>query len=334
MFSGTKCILPAVFAAGYFASGFVLRTEAAPAECLFVNANPGSSYGDRSFTNITWGDGYPTVSVTFVTDPSIVFTNAGEPKQRFANNGLTPGSLDNDNPDFISVYTNNLRLNATIADTGTVITTYTFSSPMTLVDLLVCDVDDLDVVQITPYGPGGDPLPPSIFEVVEQGDLSLTNNAGGRPPLELATPPIWNETSGVLTSVVSWNENRTYTILRVPEGIAVKSIKLEFTGHRRDTDGPGGAGLGSHIYIALWATPRALRLQAASLQSGLPAIYVPTLPGLFYEISSSSNLVTWSFAGTQVGPAAPTGHVAWVDSSWPNVVQGPRFYRFGQYTNQ
>jgi len=319
-----------------WAAGGLMRAQAAKAECLFVNANPGSSYGNRTFTNIVWGDGYPAVSVSFVTDPSIVFTggDGGGQKQRFANNGLTPGTLNNDNPDFISVYTNILRLNATIADTGTVTTTYTFSTPMTLIDLIVCDVEDLDVVTITPHGPGGDPLPPSILEVVAQGDLSLTNNAGGRPPLELATPPIWNETTGVLTSSVSWNENRSYTILRVPEGVAVESIVLEFTGHRSDTDGPEGSGLGAHIYVAIWATPRALRLQDAGIQSDLPAINLPTLPGLLYEVASSSNLVTWSYAGNVVGPAAPTGHVVWVDTLWTNAAQYPRFYRFGLFTNQ
>jgi len=275
------------------------------------------------------------VTVSFETDASIVFTNAGAgQKQRFANNWLWPDTLDNDNPDFIMIYTNRLRLNATIADTGTVTTTYTFSSPMTLVDLIVCDVDDLDVVQITPFGPGGVPLPPSILELVAQGDLSLTNNAGGRPPLEVATPPIWNETSGILTAAVAWNENRSYTILRVPEGLAVESIDLEFTGHRRDADGPSGAGLGAHVYVALWATPRELKVQSAGLQSDRPAINVPTLPGLMYEISSSSNLVTWNYFDTLVGPSAPTGHVEWVDSSWTNVVQDPRFYRFGLFTNQ
>lgn len=321
--------------AGIGFAGIGTRVEAAEAGCLFVNANPGSSYGNRSFTNIIWGDGYPLVSVSFTTDPAIVFSaeHGGGQKQRFANNGLTPNTLNNDNPDFISVYTNILRLNATIADTGTVTTTYTFSFPMTLIDLIVTDVDDRDVVQITPRGPGGVVLPPSVFELIADGDLSLTNNAGGRPPLELASPPLWNEVSGVLTAAVGWNENRSYTILRVPEGVLVESLTLAFTGHRADQDGPDGPGLGAHVYAALWATPRASIIQSADLQLSSPTLTIPTLPGLSYGIAKSSDLITWDHHDVISGPSAPTAHVVWVDVGWTNVPPNTRFYRYGRITN-
>jgi len=309
--------------------------SAAEAGCLFVNANPGTAYGDRAFTNVLWGDGYPAVSVTFSSDVSIVFSpgDGGGQKQRFANNGIAPGNLNNDNPAFISVYTNTLRLNAMIADTGTVTTTYAFTSPMTLVDVIVCDVDDGDSVRVIPYGPGGAALSPSIFELVTAGDLSLTNNASGRPALEAATPPAWNNVSGVLTAAVAWNENRSYTILRVPDGIAVQAVAIEMTGNQPDADGPAGSGLGSHVYVCLWATPRAEVMEIADPAAASPAWRFPSLPGHVYRVATSTDLDTWSVATNLPGPSAPTGHIAWSDTTWTNPAESVRFYRYTRSTN-
>jgi len=317
--------------AAAFALAGCMHAEAAPAESLRINANPGTQYGNRTFTNVVWGDGYPLVSVAFVTDASIVFSpdHGSGQKQRFANNSLTPGTLQNDNPDFISIYTNILRLNAMIADTGTVTTTYTFSAPMTLIDLIICDVDDNDMLQVSATGPGGIPLSPSIFQFIADGDLSMTNNAGGRPPLELATPPLWDPVSGVLTSVVSWNENRTFTILRVPEGTAVESIVLTFNGYRADNDGPDGSGLGAHIYVNLWATPRAPVMSAAMAEDFSAQWTIPTLPGLSYSVSASTNTTTWEVLGSFAGPTAPTGHVVWADTDFTNQTSVFRLYRYG-----
>ena len=306
-----------------------MSARAAPAGSLWINANPGTQYGNRTFTNVVWGDGYPTVSVEFITDDTVVFPpgHGGGQKQRFANNGIAPGNQNNNNPAFTGIYTNTLRLNAMIADTGTVTTTYTFSYPMTLIDLILCDFDDNDMAWISATGPDGEALPPSIFEFIMEGDLSMTNNAGNRPPLELATPPLWNPVSGVLTSAVSFNENRSYTVLRVPEGVAVKTITITFTGYRADNDGPDGGGLGAHIYVNLWATPRDSAWQPASAESTVQW-RIPTLPGVMYEISSSSNFTHWELLDTLVGPSAPTGHVIWTDATVTNHPSMHRMYRF------
>ena len=267
------------------------NARAADAGCLFLNANA-TLYGDRGFTNVVWGDGYPAVSAQFVTDTNIVFAagDGGGPKQRMANNGLTPWTTESDNPAFLASYTNVLRLNAMIADTGTVTLTYTLAAPMTLVDLLVTDVDQDDRVQVALTAPGGAVLSPTNLQFIGEGDLSLTVNAGGRPPLELATPPAWTSVNGTLTSRVTWNENRSYTILRVPEGLAVETLTLSFTGARADTDGPAGAGLGSHVYVTLWATPRRPAISEMVADAGGIALRLPTLPALPYRVLAGAGI--------------------------------------------
>jgi len=274
-------------------------------ECLFLNAN-GATYGNRAFTNVVWGAGYPTVSAQFSTSTNIVFSPAdgGGQKQRMANNTLNPGLAESDNPDFISVYTNNLRLNAMIADTGTVSLTYTFSSAMTLIDLMLTDLDQDDVLTVSLSGSGGS-IAPSNLVFVDEGDLSLTINAGGRPPLELATPPMWNPATGQLAAQVTWNENRSYTILRVPEGIAVSNIVLTFTGANTDTDGPSGPALGSHVYVTLWATPRPLLLAQPEIIEPNFRFTFPSLPGRVYRVRAGTDPNAWSTIQTVTGSAAP-----------------------------
>lgn len=280
-------------------------SHAVEPECLFLNANA-TLYGNRAFTNVVWGSGYPTVSAQFSTSTNVVFSPAdgGGQKQRMANNTLTPGLTESDNPDFISVYTNNLRLNALIADTGTVSLTYAFSSAMTLVDLMLTDVDDDDVLTIALSGPGGT-IAPSNLVFVDEGDLSLTINAGGRPPLELATPPAWNPTTGQLAAQVPWNENRSYTVLRVPEGIAVSNIVLTLSGTNPDTDGPSGPALGSHVYVTLWATPRPLLLAQPETAGTNFQFTIPSLPGRVYRVRAGTEPTAWSTLQTVTGAAAP-----------------------------
>jgi hypothetical protein len=299
--------------------------RAADAGCLFLSAS-GSLYGNRGFTNVTWGDGYPAVSAQFVTDPAIVFApeHGSGPKQRMANNGLTPGTAENDNPAFVGTYTNVLRLNALIADTGTVALTYTFAAPMTLVDLLVTDVDQDDRVLISMTAPGGAPLSPTQLQFAGEGDLSLTLNAGGRPPAELATPPAWTADQGTVTARVTWNENRSYTILRVPEGVVVETITVTFMGSRADSDGPSGSALGAHVYVALWATPRVPAVADVRTADGVVQLRVPTLPGLAYHVLSGDGVGEWTATNTVVGPAA-TGHVWWAETG---PVSAARFHTY------
>lgn len=287
---------------------------AAPAGSLQINANPGTTYGNRAFTDVVWGDGYPLVTLQFSTDTSVVFqaVHGGGPAQRIANNTLDPGTLNNDNPAFTGIYTNRLRLNALIADTGTVTATYAFSSPMTLVDFILCDFDDEDRAVISATGPGGELVAPSNFLFLAEGDLSLTNNAGGRPPLEPATPPAWNPISGELVAQVPWNENRAYTILRAPEGLAVKTFSIAFTGARADADGPTNNGLGAHIYVNLWASPRPERIEAAAT----PRVWrLPTLPGLAHAVETSEDFATWTVVNILTGAAAPVAHATWTNQA-------------------
>jgi len=299
-----------------FLPAWLLMTSAlsaVPAGSLQINANPGTTYGNRAFTNVVWGGGYPLASLQFNTDTSVVFAavHGGGPAQRIANNTIDPGTLNNDNPAFTGVYTNRLRLNALIADTGTVTATYTFSSPMTLIDFILCDFDDDDRAVISATGPGDAPIAPSNFIFLAEGDLSLTNNAGGRPALEPATPPAWNSTTGVLVAQVPWNENRSYTILRAPEGLAIKTFTIAFTGARADSDGPTNSGLGSHIYVNLWASPRPERIEATTTSW---IWRLPTLPGLAHTVETSTDLTTWTVVHTLTGAAAPVAHATWTNA--------------------
>lgn len=296
--------------------------RAADAGCLFLNAS-GSLYGNRGFTNVIWGDGYPAVSAQFVTDPAIVFApeHGSGPKQRMANNGLTPGAAENDNPAFVGIYTNVLRLNALIADTGTVALTYTLATPMTLFDLLVTDVDQDDRVLISMTAPGGAPLSPTQLQFAGEGDLSLTLNAGGRPPAELATPPAWTADQGTVTARVTWNENRSYTILRIPEGVAVETITVTFAGSRADSDGPSGSALGAHVYVALWATPRRVGVAGLDVDASGVHLRVPTLPALAYHVFSGPAVGQWVETNVLVGLSTPAGHTWWTDTGTAQAIR-------------
>ncbi len=304
----------------------------ADAECLRIAAG-NAPYGDWSTSNVVWGDGYPTVNAVFSADESLVFDveHGGGYRQKIGTNSLvssTPAvpNAQNDNPSFIETYPNTLRLNALIADTGTIIMTYTLSFPTELVDIIIADVDEGDSVVVSATDAAGNAVAPASLQMVGEGDLSLTINAGGRPPLELATPPSWNAGTGTLAAQVTWNENRSFTILRPLPGVALKTITLTFTGNRADSDGPTGSGLGSHIYAALWATPRILEVLQFSVANPTQFLLRWTsLPGLSYRVQTNTELSEpWTQETTVAGAAAPA--VA-TELLIPIPAVGPEFYR-------
>jgi hypothetical protein len=285
-------------------------------------------YGDWTANATAWGDGYPAVSGVFAADESLVFPPAegGGYRQKIGTNTLDPGTTSNDNPAFTGVYPTSLRLNALIADTGVVALTYTLAFATELVDILVCDVDEDDSVVVSATDAAGVPIPASSFARVSEGDLSLTINAGGRPPLELATPPAWNPGTGALVAQVAWNENRSFTVLRPLPGVAVKTVTLTFDGARADSDGPAGAGLGSHIYAGLWPTPRRFEIREAVRQPGGSLLLRWTsLPGLGYRVERSLTVGGWGPVVDVTGassPATTTDHTVVPDPAAPR-----QFYR-------
>ncbi|HUS34626.1 MAG TPA: PQQ-binding-like beta-propeller repeat protein [Verrucomicrobiae bacterium] len=266
-----------------------------PVGPLLATVN-GSVLGDWSRQNIRWGQGFPAVSVNFDTDETVT----GVQRQSIWDNEFVRGSSVNDQPDFTKAYTTNLRVNGLVANTGTVKLTYNLAFATQLIDLMVLDVDDQDVVRIECRGIDGTTLSPDVFQIFAQGDLSKLINAIGRPPLEPATPPIWNPAAGTLTAAVLWNENRSYTILR--PSVPLTSITLTFTGKR-----PAPVGdWGSHIYAALWATPRPMTLaQTRSPSTGDFHLQWPSLPGVTYRILRSSDLWSWIEAAKIEGAAVP-----------------------------
>jgi hypothetical protein len=266
-----------------------------PVGPVFVTVN-GSVLGDWSRQDIRWGQGFPVVSVHFDTDEAIT----GAQRQSIWDNEFARGSPANDQPEFTKVYPTNLRINALVANTGTIKLTYDLMFATQLVDLMVLDVDDEDVVRIECRGVGGAALSPDVLQVFMQGDLSRYINAPDRPPLELATPPIWNPATGMLTAGVPWNENRSFTIFR--PSVPLSSITLTFTGKR-----PAPVdNWGSHIYAALWATPRPFTLtQTPPGFTGEFHLRWPSLPGVTYRILRSSDLLNWIEAAKVEGASAP-----------------------------
>jgi hypothetical protein len=258
---------------------------------------------DWSGQGLSWGQGYPAVNVSFDTDESIRFSAAqgGGLKQLITELEIARGSQMNDQPEFTTAYTNNLKVNGLIADIGSVTLTYNLGFATRLLDLLVLDVDDEDVVHIECRDLHGDFLNPGLLEIVMEGDLSRYANAPGRPAAEPATPPLWDAATGTLTSAVIWNENRSYTVLRPT--VAVSQVQVTFTG-RRGAAAPGQWG--SHIYTALWATPRPLELIALSHdQHAGYRLRWNSLPDVPYHILSSSDLQTWADAKAVLGAASP-----------------------------
>jgi hypothetical protein len=117
-----------------------------------------------------------------------------------------------------------------------------------------------------------------------------------------ASPPSWDSTAGQLRSAVTWNENRSFTVLR-PSG-PVQRIAVRMTGTIANLSGPGYWG--SHAYVALWATPRPFRvldLHPAG-EDGL-LIRWTSLPGILYRVFRSPDLLDWVEIATVNGLGHP-----------------------------
>ena len=248
----------------------------------------GPIYRDWERPNLQWGYGYPTVNVRFDLDEGI-----GRQRQIIADNEIVRGSNMNDQPDFISNYSGNLRVNFLAADFGQAKIIYDFAFPTQLFDLMVLDVEEDDHIRIECRKPDGTPIDPRLLQLVMQGDLSRNYNAPDRPPSEAATPPVWDPVAGTLSAAVTWNENRSYTVLR--PSVPVASITLTFAGNRT----------GAHIYAGLWARPPALALIENRHVQGESHLRWTSLPGISYRVMQSSNLIDWVQGWTGMGTAAP-----------------------------
>jgi hypothetical protein len=264
--------------------------------------------GDRamnwSIEGLPWRQGFPRVNVTFETDESIRFPDSqgGGQRQLIANVDLSPGTPAHDNPDFTDVYPTTLPTLALIADSGTVELTYHLEYETALVDLIIADVDENDLVEITGYGPGAESASRVEWTVVAEGDLSRFINASGRPAAEPASPPLWDPTTGQLRSAVTWNENRSFTVLRPAS--PVNMITVRFTGAIANLWGPGYWG--AHVYVALWATAHPLRIvEVRPTPDDMTLVRWLSLPGVPYRLFQSSDLIEWTEVGAVTGLAAP-----------------------------
>lgn len=262
----------------------------------FIVTVGGSVLGDWSRQDLRWGQGYPKVDVRFDSDELV----GGGQRQSMWDNEFARGSTMNDQPGFITNYTGNLRVNGLVANTGQVTLTYDLAFATQLVDLMILDVDDEDHVRIECRGLDGHPLDPGLLQLLMQGDLSRFANASPRPASEAASPPVWDPVAGTLTASVTWNENRSYTILR--PSVPLTSVTLTFTGKRAAPPGDWG----SHIYAALWATPRPFQFTETRRNvAGESELRWTSLPGVPYRILRSSNLVDWVQAWAGEGAALP-----------------------------
>lgn len=284
---------------------FAWPAHAAEAGNLAVDSQTrgNDTYGDWSFQNLEWGPGYPTVNVTVETDESLLNLN-GTQRQGLIDNLLAVGSRENDNPVFTSVYDSPLHFGWIVADIGTISITYELSFATRLVDIMLFDVDEGDVARIEIRGADGQIVPPWELELIMEGDLSRYYNNPNRPPLEAATPPAWDDETGTLTARVSWNENRSFTILR--PNVPIRQITVVHTGIRAWTDRSVVPNIGSHILTALWAPPRQFKISEFRRKNsdGFQLTW-PSLPGRTYEILSSSDLRTWALLATVQGAEPP-----------------------------
>lgn len=201
-------------------------------------------------------------TVTFSADESIGYTDSPLSSQRTALNTLTYTVASSgaprpyDNPAVFSAYGSTLPLLMQFSSGGVSVLTYRFASPISrALDLFLTDVDTGDAVTVTAFGPGGTPLTLSSWQLVGEGDLSLYQDVGSALG-PLATPPtVFISSSSIdVTAAVDYNQNRSYTILRTPEGQAIESINITFTGNLTPTlngSDPLLAWNGSHIYTGL-----------------------------------------------------------------------------------
>jgi hypothetical protein len=264
--------------------------------------------GDRamnwSFEGLRWRQGFPRVNVTFETDESIRFPDSqgGGQRQLIANVDLSPGTQAHDNPEFTDVYPTTLPTLALIADSGTVELSYHLEYETALVDLIIADVDENDLVEITGYGHGAEAASRVEWTVVTEGDLSRFINASGRPAAEPASPPLWDPTTGQLRSAVTWNENRSFSVLRPAS--PVDTIKVRFTGAIANVWGP--SSWGAHVYVALWATAHPFRIvEVRPTPDDTTLVRWLSLPGVPYRLFQSLDLVEWTEAAAVVGLPAP-----------------------------
>jgi hypothetical protein len=241
---------------------------------------------DWTGLSLPWGYGYPAVNVRFDLDQAI----SG---QMIADNEIVRGSNLNDQPEFTSAYTRNLRVNFLVADFGQAKLTYDLAFPTQFLDLMVLDVEEGDHVRIECRKPDGTALDPKLLRLIMQGDLSRNYNVPGRPLSEAATPPVWDPAAGTLSAAVAWNENRSFTVLR--PSVPVASITLTFTGNRT----------GAHIYAGLYATPPALAITETRHIGAESHLRWSSLPGISYRVMQSSNLVDWLVGWTGSGAASP-----------------------------
>jgi len=257
-----------------------------PAGPLIVTVG-GPLYQDWSGPSLQWDQGYPGVNVRIDLDEA----TGG---QIIADNEFVVGSHLNDQPAFTTTYTSNLRVNFLSAGFGQMKITYDLAFPIQLLDLMLLDVDEEDHVAIECRNRDGAPVDPRLLQLVMEGDLSRNFNAIGRPPSEAATPPVWNAAAGTLTAAVTWNENRSFTVLR--PSVPVSSITLTFTGKRT----------GAHIYPLLWATPRRFEVtETRRTATGESHLRWTSLPGIPYRVMRSSNLADWVQVWAGDGAASP-----------------------------
>jgi hypothetical protein len=259
---------------------------------------------DWSIEELRWRQGYPRLNVSFDTDEAIRFSDSqgGGQRQLIANVDLSPGTPAHDNPAFTDVYPTTLPMLALIADVGTVTLTFHLEYETILVDLIIADVDENDLVEVAGYGQGASPGVDVEWAVAAEGDLSRFINAAGRTATELASPPIWDSVTGQLRSAVTWNENRSFTVLR--PSFPVHTITVRFTGAIANVSGSGFWG--AHVYVALWATPRPFRIvEIRPTLDDKTLIHWPSLPGVPYRLFRSPDMVNWTEVGASIGPPAP-----------------------------
>lgn len=103
-----------------------------------------------------------------------------------------------------------------------------------------------------------DKVDPRRWVIMGQGDASVDHGADN-DSLETTEPPYWYHlndgtpnATGMLLARKKANQNRDFTVLKMPDGVA--RLRVVFRASRKEA-----SSIGSHAYIGLWRSSQACR---------------------------------------------------------------------------
>ena len=116
--------------------------------------------------------------------------------------------------------------------------TYNFTPAIGAFDFIIYDIDEFDNIMLSATDVNGNPITDFTGWFVVSGDG--TTATGTQPPGDVAPAPIWNPTTGSITSPTTLNHNRSFIVLRPTQ--LISSITINYT----------STTTGNHIYFNVY----------------------------------------------------------------------------------